>query len=290
VLFFAIAFRINGFIPAVPLLLLTCYFVAGLRKFSGWKRAGITACVFTLSVVVYSAGMTLVNSQAQRIYGLGTLLVWDMASISLAENEDLLPKYLHRSTNGDIIPLLAAANSREANYPIYEIISPYPPEQFQKQLVEDWFKLIAKYPQAYFEHRGHVLGIMLGIHDKAIYYPFHPGIDENEFDISFDNISREDLANDLGFFNKISGSLLYRPWIYLLLGIIALAVAAFRLGGKFGSKEVNLLAGAISLSGLSSAASLLFIATAADYRYITWTILAALLASIVLISDVGGSR
>jgi len=284
-LFFAVAVRVNGFIPAFPLLLLACYFVA--KRFSDTKlqTTGLTiACFFGLCAT-HIAAMGIVNTKAEESYGLGTLLVWDMVAISLAEEEDLLPKYLQRSTEGSILPTLAASYSAEANYPSYAVVSPYPPEAFKKQLVWDWLKLILAHPEAYLRHRGHVLGVMLGVLNREIYYPYHPGIDQNEFNIEFTNITPEELKAHLLRFDQLVASLVYRPWVYVLLALTALALSSMRLLVKRGSSEANILAATVALSGLTSAASLLVIATAADYRYITWTILAGLLSFVILCAD-----
>src|SRR5690606_18859344 len=284
-LFFAVAVRVYGFIPALPLLLLTCYFAAKRFSNTKWKTTGLTiACLLGLCVT-HIAAMGAVNAKAEKSYGLGTLLVWDMVAISLTEKEDLLPKYLQRSTEDNILSALAAAYSAEANYPSYAVVSPYPPEAFQKQLVWDWLKLIVAYPEAYLRHRGHVLGVMLGVLNREIYYPYHPGIDQNEFNIEFINVTPEELKAHLLRFDQLAASLVYRPWVYVLLALTVLALSSMRLLIKRGSSEANILAATVALSGLASAASLLIIATAADYCYITWTILAALLAFVILCGD-----
>lgn len=288
-LFFAVAVRANGFIPAIPLLLLICYFAASRLGRSNWQTLGLTAAGFMCLSLAFGAAMSLINSDVKKSYSMGTLIVWDMVSISLAENEDLLPKYLNRHTTENIIPALTAANSAEANYPSYKVVSPYPPESFQKQLVWDWLNLIVAHPEAYLRHRAHVLGVMIGILDREIYYPYHPGIDKNEFNIWFTNMTHEELTEYFHFFDKLAASFLYRPWIYALLALIVFTVTSMRLLKEHGSSQANLLAAAVAISGLVSAGSLLVIATAADYRYITWTILASLQAIVILGADVARS-
>lgn len=282
-LFFAIAFRMNGFIPAAPILLLICYFFADKLGHPKWKTACLTFVAFICLSFSYAIAINLVNSGVKKTYGLGTLIVWDMVSISLAENKNLLPSYLPRSVaDEDIMPALAAANSTEANYPSYKIVSPYPPASFQSQLINDWFSLVVAHPEAYFRHRFHILAVLLGIKNESIYYPYHPGIDENEFKIVFFNINNEELAKYFHFFDIAASSLLYRPWIYILISIITIAVAGVRLLKRSGDLNINLLAAVVASSGIASAGSMLFIATAADYRYITWTIFSALLACTLL--------
>jgi hypothetical protein len=232
--------------------------------------------------MAHGLAMNGLNSKVKSIYGIGTLVVWDMVSISLAKNKDLLPDYLPRTTSDDILSALAKVNSREANYPSYTIVSPYPPEAFQKQLVKDWLKLIITYPRAYLMHRAHLFGVLLGVFDREIYYPYHPGIDKNEFGITFENINDKERDKYFQLFDKSSNFIIYRPWIYFLLGVCVVLVSARRLLTKNDNKEINLLAFTVAFSGLVSAASLLIIATAADYRYMTWTILSALLSTALL--------
>src|SRR5690606_24520237 len=112
-LFFAVAVRVNGFIPALPLLLLACYFAA--RRFSDtkWKTAGLTIACISCVCLAHGAVMGVVNANAKKTYGLGTLIVWDMVAISLTEEEDLLPKYLPLRTEENILPALAATYSAE---------------------------------------------------------------------------------------------------------------------------------------------------------------------------------
>lgn len=284
-LFFATAIRINGFIPASPLLLLTCYFYTSRVSRTKWQAISLTTSFFIVALTIYGLAINLINSEAKKSYGIGTLIVWDMASISLSKDEDLLPKYLQRLTEEDTVTALKKANSAEANYPCYAVISPYPPKLFQKQLIRDWFDLITTHPKEYLQHRTHVFSVILGLHNGKIYYPYHPGIDANEFNIRLTNITKEELADYFNLFDKISATPLYKPWIYILFGVIAFISSGIRLHKKLGNQHTNLLVGAISLSGLISAASLLFIATAADYRYITWTILSALLACVTLGSN-----
>lgn len=287
-LFFAAAVRVNGFIPVLPLLLILCYFSAIRFKQSRWQTAGLTAVGIVCLSLMYGAAMSLLNSGVKKTYLMGSLVVWDMVAISLAENQDLIPSYLYRSTTENIIPALATVNSTEANYPVYSVVSPNIPKVYRKQLVRDWLGLIADHPQAYLHHRAHVFGVMMGL-GKEIYYPYHPGIDENELNIRFTHLTIEELNGYLHLFKILAKSLLYRPWIYALLALIVVTVAGRRFLNKRGNPHANLLAATVAFSGLVSAGSLLIIATAADYRYIIWTIFAAIQAVVILGADVRNS-
>lgn len=281
-LFFAVAVRINGFIPALPLLILLCYFAAKRVTHKKIRVFGLTVTgVFSL-ILAHHFMMGLINSKAERSYGMGTLVVWDMVSISLAEKKDLLPEYLERKTHGDFMALLEKHNSKEGNNGSFEVISPFPEKEFQKQLVKDWWSLIIEHPTAYLKHRAHVLAVMLGVLDRGIYYPYHRGIEKNDLNIRFTQISQEKQKQYFDIFDKLATTIFYRPWIYCLLAIAVAAVAGLMLLKNRGHHQINLLALTVSLSGLGSALSMFVIATAADHRYISWTIFSALMASFLV--------
>ncbi|WP_277593951.1 hypothetical protein [Pseudomonas chlororaphis] len=284
-LFYASAVRVNGFIPAGLLLVLVCYFAVVKLNLSKVKATSLVLAAVVGFVVMYSSVMGVVNSSAKRSYGLGTLVVWDIVSISLSENKNLLPEYLPLRMQGDTLQLLRSSNSVDANYPSYDVVSPYPPEDKEKQLVRDWITLVTAHPLPYLKHRTHVFLVLLGVANEKIYYPYHPGIDENDLGLKFSSVSNEEMASYFRLFDTVSKSFLYRPWLYFLLSVGVCILAGFRLIKGRGNKFRNLLSATVAASGLASTASLFVIATAADYRYIIWMIMSALLSSVILASD-----
>lgn len=278
-LFFAVAVRINGFIPAMPLLMLLCYFAARRLARSRLQVFGLTFAGMLVLVMAHQMAMGWINAKAQRTYGMGTLVVWDMVSISLAEKKDLLPVYLERKIPGDTLALLEQHNSREGNNGSFEVVSPMPPKEFQKQLVRDWLALIVEHPQAYLHHRAHVLAVLLGVLDREIYYPYHRGIENNDLNIRFTYLSPEKQEKYFHMFDRLADTIFYRPWVYCVLLLIAAAAAGLLLIRRKGNPQLNLLVLATAMSGLLSTLSLLIIATAADHRYISWSIFSGLMAS-----------
>ena len=289
-LFYAVAVRINGFIPAIFVLVLLCYLVISKYDLPKWKTVALTTFVALVVSLGHLFIMGIVNIDAKRSYGIGTLIVWDMVAISIAEKKDLLPTYLPRIESTNILHDLEQANNTEANYPSYAVVSPYPAETHQKQLIKDWLSLVMAHPAQYLHHRAHVFAVLLGAKDRVIYYPYHPGIDENNLGLRFTSISNEELISYFHIFNKLSESIFYRPWLYFLLAIIVTLISGLRLVRKIGLKPHNLLAATIALSGLATAISLFFLATAADYRYMTWTIFSALIATAILGADIWRSK
>jgi MYXO-CTERM domain-containing protein len=74
-------------------------------------------------------------------------------------------------------------------------------------------------------------------------------------------------------------ALVFRPWIYGALGLVAVAVAALR------RRRWPLF---IALSGIASECGLFFVAPSADYRYSYWMIVSALIAALWLIAEAIG--
>jgi hypothetical protein len=290
-LFYAVAVRINGFIPGIILLLCLCYFLARQYRLSSWRTAGITILLSLGIALGQWSIMGMINAGVQRIYGMGTLLVWDMAAISVAENQNLLPPYLPEKIPGtDVLTGLQEKYTPLVNTPIYEVVSPYLDEQYHAQLRKDWLTLVVTHPQDYLAHRFHVFTALLGLTDGAVYSAYQPGIRKNWLGVQFVSLSQEDLKRDLALFATLAASPVYRVWSYVLLGLGVFLVASFRLVRRWGTLRGNLLAATVSLSGLVNAASLFFIATAADFRYMIWSIFSAIIAMVILLADLRNKR
>ena len=284
-LFYAIAVRINGFIPGVFLIGFLAYAAVARTRLSVLKKTGAALLGVAALSLAYFQGIAALNSHAEKANGLGTLLVWDLAEISLARGEDVIPPYIPRVSTGPLLEDLARVRVPDTNYPYWAVVWPFPPQQFQSRLLPDWMKVVAANPGAYLRHRGHLFLTMLGIGVPTIYYPYHPGIDPNEFGFKFKHISEQRAGSYFRGFDRLAATIFYKPWVYLLLCAATLALACQRVRGMRGSREENLLAATIALSGIANMASLFFLATAADYRYVIWTVFAALLGGVLVAAD-----
>lgn len=285
-LFYAIAVRINGFIPGMILLLCLCYFLARQYRLSSWRTTGITVLLSLSMALGQGAIMGMVNTGVQRIYGLGTLLVWDMVAISVAEDQNLLPPYLPAKIAGtDILASLKEKYTPLVNTPIYEVVSPYLDERYHTPLIKDWLTRVTAHPEDYLTHRLHVFSALLGLTGNTVYSAYQPGIRKNRLGLQFVSLSPADLQRDLTLFTLLTTLPIYRTWPYVLLGAGIFLTASFRLVRRWGTLRSNLLAATISLSGLANTASLFFIATAADFRYMIWSIFSAIIATVILLAD-----
>lgn len=103
----------------------------------------------------YFQSIAALNAKiTEKSFVLGTLLVWDLAEIPLAKGEDVMPAYILRVGTGPILEDLARVRVREANYPFWAVISPFPPQEYQSRLLPDWLSVVAANPAAYRKHRA----------------------------------------------------------------------------------------------------------------------------------------
>ena len=289
-LFYATAVRINGYVPALFLLFFLGYLCFGQLKLSRSKKAAlIVIAVAGLSLGFFQA-ITVLNAKAEKSHVIGTLLVWDLAEISLAKNKDLIPPYIPRVSAGPVLEDLAKVRVREANYPFWSVVWPFPPEEHRRRLMPDWLSVVSANPLEYLKHRAHVLSVLMGIGVAEIYYPYHPGIDGNELGFKFNTISEQKAGSYFRGFELLAKTIFYRPWLYVLLCIAALCIACYRMRRLQGDPRENALAAAVALSGIANMASLFFLATAADFRYGIWTVFSALIASVIVLAGVLEAR
>lgn len=289
-IFYASAVRLNGFVPSA-LLLAALAALLFIPRVSSLRRGIVLGAVMlALAGSIFGVAMKSLNAEAKHVYALGTLMVWDMVAISINHDTDYIPLYLARLVDTDFLPALREANSREANYKSFRVVSPYPRPEFERQLVNDWFALVRKHPGSYLRHRIHVLKVLMGLNSGPIYYPFHRGIDDNPVGLKFKYMSDAEVQAWLKKFERDANSILYRPWIYAVLGVFSAGLGVTRILRTQGSLALMVISVATALSGLANTAALTFIATAADYRYITWLILASLVAAVILVADIWESR
>lgn len=283
-LFYASAVRVNGLIPAVFLLAMLAYLVLARRGFRGVKLVAVGAGAMVGLLAIHLALMSALNAPARKVIGFGTLAVWDIASVSLAEGKNLLPPYLEKTGSGDLMADIRAKNSRDANYPLFEVISPYPPAVYESDLRRDWLRVAFTYPQAYLQHRAHVFALISGVYlNRPIYYPFHPGIDTNDLGLQMSNLPPKFLSGALYVFDAMSRWVIYRPWLYMVLAVVVIAFALARLWRRPAREagHAYAIAGLVAASGLVNGLAMFLFATAADFRYMTWTIFAALLGTVL---------
>ncbi|EML5379451.1 hypothetical protein RVW18_002620 [Enterobacter bugandensis] len=286
-LLIATAVRVNGFIPSVfiSMGLFLMYF---LNKRSGFLEGFIKSIVSTIIFLLTSLLFVFaINSNAIKTPSLGSLVGWDFACISIDENKIVIPDYMIKGKDkGKLLKEMKDANSREANFPVFSVIPINIDAKDQSKLKYDWVRIIFEHPGAYFKHRWYVFSVLSG---KTVnghtYYPFHPGIQSNDQGFYFKHIN-EDTANKLiGFFTLAADTIPFKVYIYYIISILIMIRCVSYFVKAKGNAYTNIAIFAICMSGLMSNLSLLFLATAADFRYSIWQILSVVIATLMIISS-----
>ncbi len=281
---YAIAVRVNGFIPGMIFAAYICYLI--LKKISG-SVLKKTVLMFSLLMVMFFSQLVIINtinSRSEKIYTTGTLLLWDIAAISVYENKNLIPSWVP-VLNKDKILLteLARYYTPLVNVPLYGVISPYLDNNKDRNaLMNYWVSMVLTYPEAYLHHRLRVFNNLLGLNKDEVYYAYNSGIKSNNLSLKFSNLSDNSLDFVLRLFNWASSTLFYRAWIYVIISIGVFIFSCYKIIKNHENKNINILIAVISLSGIVNVASLFVIATAADFRYIIWTIFSSIISLLIL--------
>jgi hypothetical protein len=291
-LLIATAVRVNGFIPSVFIStgLFLIYFLNNKNNvLVSFVKSILSAIAFlTISLLFIS----VINMKAINTPTLGALVGWDFASISIDENKIVIPEYFIEGKNkATVLQDIKKANSREANFPVYSVISgPFTAED-QSQLKYDWIKIIFENPKAYFKHRWYVFSVLSGKDVNGhTYYPFHPGIQSNNEGFYFKNIN-ENTANTLiAFFTLVADTLPFKVYIYYIISILIIARCITNLAKRRGTTYTNIAILSICISGLMSNLSLFFLATAADFRYSIWQILSVVTAVLMMFASSSSNK
>jgi hypothetical protein len=217
--------------------------------------------------------------------------LWDMAAVSLAEGrmvfpadfvvpgatvDDLRPHFTDWSNttvlmSGKLVPTLA----RE-----------YSPEQIA-ELRRAWLRLPLDHPGPYFAHRLRLAELLFGLDpaalpDHQVLMPGFVALGDNPPIEASVNAVRDGL---LEFGRRHTDGPFFWGWLYLLL---ALGGGLAAVPGFLCDRPHAALAGAVAASSLAYALPLAFVSGSAEFRYLNWPMLAAMLAPVLL--ALGGPR
>lgn len=273
-LLYAGAVRFNALPAILPFALWIGWLVARSRV----RIALVAAAVF------FGAGAfaAIVNAQVDRHVPLWTATAeWDLAAISVASGEMLLPPFMIGP--GLDVDELSHAFRYWSNVPMLQntthgMRDPFTEDYSPTQLATlraAWIDAIRAHPRAWLEQKGRQAGALLGLHDadwprELIYvdddvqYRDNPRVARNRSALHAALMSA---AERLRTTHALAG------WPWLLIGLATLPIAWRRRGE---------LVGSIALIALASAwlylVPMLPIA-AAELRYLGWPCVASVLAA-----------
>ena len=145
-----------------------------------------------------------------------------------------------------------------------------------------WVKTILEHPLDYIKHRTTFISNLFGINFPT-YYPYHSHKQQNSSEEQFH-------INHLGVVflypmyilsYLLSIFHLYQPALYVLLSIFCFLDSLKRFICKKDFSLDRILTLSLSGSSIISALSLAFLAVAADYRYMIWSVLGGFISMLI---------
>ena len=281
-LFYAAAVRHNA-LPAVLPFVLWMTWLASRSPSSPPRVPRVVLATIALCAV-FVAGAALINSRVERRVPLWPATAeWDLAAISIASDEMLLPDFMIGP--GLDIPELAEAFREWSMTPMLQntrhgmrdpFMDDFTPEQLST-LRSTWLGAIRAHPQAWLAHHARQARALLGVHDPS--WPRELLYVDDEFQYR-DNprIARNDSALHKALMRgaaALSTTPLLAGWPYLLLGLAALPAAWRRRGELSGVSALVLLASAWLY------VMPLIVLVPAELRYLGWSCLASVLAAAI---------
>jgi hypothetical protein len=287
-LLLASGLRHNAVAAALPLLAWLLWPRPGLpRDRVGRGLLALAALLALLS----TPALLLRASGAARVQPWSVVLQWDLAALSIAADEVLLPPGQYRADLG--VEDLQRAYVPWANPPLFDLgklrlsfYQPLSPDE-QRALLQAWWRGLQREPGAYLRHRATLaryllLGYPAALPQELVYVAGRfvlPGAspDAPPVDVG---------APQWRLFAALRPSPLFAGASYLLLAALAAGLALRR--GVAPTRQRGAVL-ALAASAWGNALPLLLISGAAEFRYLTWSALAAL-AAVALLALGAGRR
>lgn len=213
--------------------------------------------------------------------GVRTLQTFDIVGISARCGEDFLTPEMTRQGPVSMADIRAHYDPRHLNLTmapkpgLATIAKPFDAVQVDAA----WRAAVRAHPGCYLAHRWAVFGEQMGLNPKGLFYPTHSGIDANRFGFELAHPERAMPASRA--IASLADSPLTRPaWLYLG-ALVAVTVLGVRRDPRTATLAV------LTLAALAYAGCHLFVAAAADARYIYASNLVCL---VVIVAALGGCR
>lgn len=283
-LFYGYGVRLNAAPAVLPFALWSGFIVC--RQL---PRLAARAASFRLLPVVvglaYFAALTAavvlttqVLTQGKTLYPFQQIMLHDLAAVSKETGRSHFPDYVEGAENFSLEGVSAQYTPEWVNTLIYgdppPLKSTRNPEYISR-LRAAWWDAISHNKLAYLGHRWAVFRNLTGLGTPMVYKPFNPATGLNnppEFQRPPNALTRALTS----YFFLFANSPLFRGFIWILIcaALVYLSLR-LRLEGDLGAVL------ALSTSGLIYAAAYFFVTPSSEFRYLWWTVLAAIVSSLL---------
>ncbi|MGA7298561.1 MAG: hypothetical protein WBW92_13775 [Rhodanobacteraceae bacterium] len=248
-----------------------------------WRHRVVARVSFTLgTLTLIGLAVVAINASAPRQRSVWpATAMWDLAAISIDQDEVLLP-------DGSVGPGMTVEDLQQAFEPWANttlfarttagVRSPFlKPDQGQlkKDIARAWWHAVRTHPGAYARHRWRLMRALFGTHPahwpvQLIYFPYQNHVADNPA-----LPPRTSSWQRLWFrwLDQWRPTALLAAWPWLLLGIPAVLLGWRRRRCIHGRTSLGLVA-----SGWLLTLPLIIAAPAAELRYLAWPITASIMA------------
>lgn len=283
-LFYAAAVRHNALPAVVPIAYLWAVAASGGR---GGPRAWGLAGVLVLAIALGTGALARVLVTPGAPFPAQTILLYDLAGMSVRSHQLILPAYLKPGVTLDAVSAAYApwsVHPLTVSQPILLRLTSDAAEY--ASLKRTWWRNVRAHPGAYLRHRWDVFAMSLGLERPC--YPFHPsphaGVDTvtiASLGIAFAPSPARDLM--LRLFEKVADGPWFRGWVWLVLAATVILVGA---GSGLASRPTLAMASSALMYGLP----FFLVGVGCDFRLQFWTFVAASISAVLLAGDVVSRR
>lgn len=277
----AACFRHNGLFAALPIMAWLCWPLPG-QQARPLRRALVGVAL--VAVLALAPGLLLRVTGAARVQPWSVVVLWDLAAMSIDADQVLLPDSV-------TTPELSVAELREAykpwaNPPLFDLgriqlsfHQPYNQAQV-RDVLRAWRDAVRRDPRAYLKHRARLSRYLLwgfpsDLPRELVYVPQRVVL----AGVALAVTPVDESALPWRAASRLRSTPLFAGGVYLALALFASAIA-----WRTARTSERQLVGVLSLSAWANALPLFVLSGSAEFRYLTWTALAALLAFGIAVS------
>jgi len=287
VISFACMMRHNAILGVLPFALWIGIRELSARSGMSWYRIWLTFLTLMITGSIYV--LSILPNYAhgvRRIEDLWSLVaLWDIAGVSLRNDKLLFPEIFYDPSLS--LKDIERNFMETANSPLFNekklkhnLVKPFTTTERQA-LLQAWLSIMTDHTKDYLAHRLRLAQLLFGWDQSnhPNYLVFHPGIyamPDNPPVLANDSKINQVIQSGL---NAIIDTPLFAGWWYILvllaIGVISLTRLQYPSAG---------LATVVTTSALVYSLPLVLISGSADFRYLSWLVLATPIAALLLIS------
>ncbi|MGG5149824.1 glycosyltransferase family 2 protein [Alcaligenes aquatilis] len=256
---FAFGVKTNG-VLVLPFLFWYWTHIEGWKRNNLFLRSGLCASLVLITTI--SATTLLSANHIIKTYPLQYTQTYDLLAISVKTQQNLLPNYINErigNTSKELSSLYFSGGNNLLFYNAYGNIQTSDPVKLS-DLNTRWLNAILEYPGPYLKHRLENFSALMRWKEKTTAAVASPTIVENPYNISYQS---NKIADWLGS-HTYHHPWMFFPWLYMLAMLGSMAVL-ITLNWKR-TFVINL-----GNSALAFVLPHIFIAPAADYRYLYYS-------------------